>query len=281
MPGSNSRALEKARSLPADALIFDLEDAVAPDAKERARSQVVDALDEGGYGNREIAVRVNGLWTPWGRDDLLAAAASDADAVLLPKVEGAGLIKESIQLLESAGAPDNMDVWCMVETPAGVLHAGDIARAHPRMAVLVMGTSDLAKELGARHTPDRVGMLPSLGLSILAARAYGLAILDGVYLDLVDEEGFADACKQGRDMGFDGKTLIHPRQVEVANRIFGPGEAEIENARRIIEAHAAAMREGKGVVVIDGKLIENLHVSEAHRVLAFADAVSGISDARE
>lgn len=274
MPGSNARALEKAKALAADGLIFDLEDAVAPDAKEDARRQVCQAVKAGGYGARELVVRVNGLATPWGHDDIAQAARCGAHAILLPKVEGAGYIREVLSIMAIAGAPDSMALWCMMETPLAMLHAERIAAASPRIDVLVMGTSDLAKDLSARQRADRLPLITGLGLALLAARAFGLSILDGVHLDLADMEGFEAACGQGRDLGFDGKTLIHPRQLDAANRIFGPSEGEVAQARRIIAAHGEAVREGKGVVVVDGRLVENLHVAEAHRTLALAEAIA-------
>ncbi len=273
MPGSNSRALEKAKTLAADGLIFDLEDAVAPDAKEEARRLVCAAVVAGGYAEREIVIRVNGLTTPWGRDDIMQAARSGAHAILLPKVEGAGYIREALSLMDVAGAPQSMTVWCMMETPLGILHAERIASASPRLGALVMGTSDLTKDLGARHTPDRIAMVASLGTCVLAARAFGVSIVDGVFLDLEDDGGFEAACIQGRDMGFDGKTLIHPRQIEPANRVFGPTAGDVARAQRIIDAHSEAAARGEGVVVVDGALIENLHVAEARRTLALADAI--------
>ncbi|HET6521374.1 MAG TPA: CoA ester lyase [Geminicoccaceae bacterium] len=274
MPGSNARALEKARGLPADVVILDLEDAVAPDAKEAARAQVVAALGRGGYGHREAVVRVNGLGTPWGHADLAAAATAGADAVLIPKVEGADTVRQSLAVLDAAGAPAGLPLWCMMETPRGMLRAEEVASGSPRVACLVMGTSDLAKELSAAHTPLRLPLLTALGLCLLAAKANGLAILDGVHLDLRDDDGFRRACVQGRELGFDGKTLIHPRQIGPANEAFAPGEAEVAHAREIIEAHAAAVREGGGVVVVDGRLVENLHVAEARRRVALAEAIA-------
>lgn len=272
MPGSNARALEKARELPADALILDLEDAVAPDAKAVARTNVAAALRAGGYGRRELVVRVNGLDTPWGCDDLAAVAVMKADAVLLPKVESAAAVCRAQALLEAAGASEGLTLWCMMETPLAMLHAEEIAGASPRVEALVMGTSDLAKDLHARHTRDRLPMLTSLGLCLLAARAYRLAILDGVHLDLADHEGFAESCRQGRELGFDGKTLIHPKTIAAANAAFAPSAAELGWARRVIAAHTAAA--GMGVVLVDGKLIESLHVEEAHRTVAFADTIA-------
>jgi len=273
MPGSNARALDKAKSLPADGLIFDLEDAVAPDAKEAAREQVRAAVEAGGYAPRETVIRVNGLATPWGHADLGAAAAAGADAVLLPKVESASAVHQALRVLGEAGAPPDLAVWCMIETPRGALHAEEIAGASPRLGALVLGTSDLAMELHAAHTPMRLPMLTALGLCILAARAFGLAILDGVHLDLDDEEGFAAACRQGVELGFDGKTLIHPKQIGPANAAFAPTAEEVAQARRIIAAHEAATREGRGVTVLDGRLIENLHVVEAKRTVLLAELI--------
>ncbi len=273
MPGSNARALEKGRTLPADCLILDLEDAVAPDAKETARGRIRDALRDGGYGRRELIVRVNGLDTAWGRDDITAAADSGADAILLPKVESADAVRQAVAALDDSGAPEGLALWCMMETPRGMLHAEEIASASPRVEALVMGTSDLAKDLQAAHTRERLPMITSLGLCLLAARAAGIAILDGVYLDLADDEGFEYSCRQGKELGFDGKTLIHPKTIEAANRIFAPSEEEVAWSRTIIEAHAEADREGKGVVVVDGKLIENLHVEGARRLVAMAQAI--------
>lgn len=276
MPGSNARALEKGRALAADGLILDLEDAVAPDAKALARDRILAAIAAGGYGKRELILRVNGLATPWGYEDLVAAATSGADAVLLPKIGSADAIEQAVNLLESAGAPAELDVWCMMETPIGMLHAEEIAGAHPRVACLVMGTSDLAKDLHARHIRGRQPMLTSLGLCLLAARAHGLAILDGVHLDLADDEGFAHSCRQGVDLGFDGKTLIHPKTIAAANEIFAPSNEEVEWSRKIIAAHGEAAAEGKGVVVVDGRLVENLHVENAHRVVALAEAIAAL-----
>ncbi|BDG03728.1 HpcH/HpaI aldolase/citrate lyase family protein [Anaeromyxobacter oryzae] len=277
LPGSNARALEKARTLDADALILDLEDAVAPAAKDEARAQVIAAVSAGGFGGREVIVRVNGGATPWGAADLAAVAGAGADAVCLPKVERPDDVHAAERALAAAGAPD-LDLWCMIETPRGVLAVADIAAASPRVAALVAGTSDLVKDLGARHTPGRAEVLPSLGLILLAARASGLAALDGVHLDLSDEAGFEAACRQGRDLGFDGKTLIHPKQLAAANRIFAPTSAEVEAARRIIAAHAEAEAEGKGVTVVDGRLVEALHVEAARRTVALAEAVAAGHD---
>jgi citrate lyase subunit beta/citryl-CoA lyase len=277
VPGSNGRALEKARSLPADVILVDLEDAVAPAAKEEARRQAVAALSGGDWGRRERVLRVNAAATPWGADDLAAAARSGADAVLLPKVSDAEELRTAERALAAAGAPPSLRLWAMIETPRGVLRVAGIAAATPRLAALVAGTSDLVKDLGARHTPGRVEVLTSLSLVVLAARAEGLAALDGVHLDLQDDAGLEAACRQGRDLGFDGKTLIHPRTIEVANRVFTPDPAEVERARRVIEAHREAEARGQGVVVVDGRLVEALHVEAARRLVALAAAVEGPS----
>ena len=276
MPGSNTRALEKGRAIPADALILDLEDAVAPDAKQDARANIVAALGEGGYGRREIIVRVNGLDSPWGRDDIAAIAPTAADAILIPKVESADLVQEVERLMVAAGAADTMGIMCMMETPLGILEAASIAGASSRLTCLVMGTSDLVKDLNAKHTPERLPVLTSLSLCVLAARAQGLAVVDGVHLDLNDAEGFEAQCRQGRDLGMDGKTLIHPKTVAAANAAFAPSDDDVAQAKRIIEAHAEATRAGKGVVVLDGKLIENLHVEDAERTVALAKSISDL-----
>ena len=278
MPGANARALDKARTLPADGLILDLEDAVSPDAKESARNQIVAAVARGGYGRREVIIRVNGLSTPWGRDDVAAVASIGANAILFPKIEHPDEVLAAVQALDSAGAPSDLPVWIMAETPRSVLRIDAIAGAHPRLAVIVMGTSDLAKELRAPHAPDRVGLVSSLAMCVLAARAHGLDILDGVYLDLGDEQGLRTACEQGRNMGFHGKTLIHPNQVAIANEVFGPTGKDIENARTMIEAWEQARREGRGVTVVNGRLVENLHVDEARRTIALAEAIGAMRE---
>ncbi len=274
VPGANARAIEKARTLETDGLILDLEDAVAPAAKPEARARVVEALRAGGFGHREVAVRVNGLATPWGADDVAAVARARPDAIVLPKVESAAQVHAAEAALAGAGAPARLSLWCTIETPRGVLAAAEIAGASPRVSCLVAGTSDLVKDLGARHTPGRAEVLTSLSLIVLAARAHGLAALDGVHLDLADEAGFEASCRQGRDLGFDGKTLIHPRTVAAANRAFAPDAAELEEARRVIAAHAAAEAAGQGVVVVDGRLVEALHVDGARRRVALAEAIA-------
>jgi citrate lyase subunit beta/citryl-CoA lyase len=273
MPGANTRALEKARTLSADALIFDLEDAVAPEAKEAARSNVVLAAESGAYGKREIAIRCNGLNTAWGEADIAAIAKSGADAILVPKVESAAEVTHVVSLLDTAGAPTTMAVWAMMETPKGILRAEEIAGAHPRLALFVMGTNDLVKDMRARHTPMRLPMITALGIGMLAARAHGLTILDGVYNDIQDTAGFRAVCQQGLEMGFDGKTLIHPSQVEPCNEVFAPSASELEMAGKIVTAFRKAQAEGKGVVTVDGRMIENLHVEQAERALALASAI--------
>ena len=273
MPGANTRALDKARTLPADALIFDLEDAVAPEAKEAARTNVVLAAESRAYGKREIVIRCNGLGTPWGEADIAAIAQSGADAILVPKVESATQVTHVVSLLDTAGAPTTMAVWAMMETPKGILRAEEIAGSHPRLGLFVMGTNDLVKDMRARHTPMRLPMITAIGIGMLAARAHGLAILDGVYNDIQDTAGFRAVCQQGLEMGFDGKTLIHPSQVEPCNEIFAPSAAELEMAGKIVAAFKAAQAEGKGVVTVDGRMIENLHVEQAERALALASAI--------
>ena len=277
MPGSNARALEKGRTIAADGLILDLEDAVAPEAKETARDQVRNAIKEGGYGKREVIVRVNPMDTAWGHDDLTAVATMGADAVLLPKVQSADAVHQAEDIMGTAGAPDELSVWCMMETALGMLHAEEISHASPRVGALVMGTSDLAKDLQCAHTPDRIPFMTSLGLCMLAARAAGIGILDGVHLNLDDDEGFKDSCKQGAELGFDGKTLIHPKTIDAANKIFAPSKGVIEWSEKIIAAHAEAAKEGKGIVVVDGQLIENLHVLNAERLVAMSKAIEELA----
>jgi citrate lyase subunit beta/citryl-CoA lyase len=273
MPGATLRALEKARDLPADGLIFDLEDAVAPTAKETARAAVAQALQAGGYGRRELVLRINALETPWGEADLVAAAGLPIDAVLLPKVENADQVCRVVSRFDELGAPASLAVWCMLETPRGILASAEIAASSPRVAALVAGTSDLTNDLHALHTRDRAPLMTALGLLLLAARAHGLAALDGVHLDLGDDEGFAFACRQGRAFGFDGKTLIHPKQIELANAAFAPSPEELAWSRRVIAAHAEAAAQGIGVTLLDGRLVENLHVDEARRLLAISDEI--------
>ncbi|MFZ8897210.1 MAG: HpcH/HpaI aldolase/citrate lyase family protein [Alphaproteobacteria bacterium] len=277
MPASRASALEKAKSLPADALIFDLEDAVAPDAKADARGMAVQAALSGEYGRREIAIRANGLDTPWGKEDLQAIAQSGAHAVVIPKVESTKMLEEAAQILADSGAPENLWLWAMIETPKGVLRVEEIA-ANSKLTVLVMGTSDLAVDLTANHTPERIPFFTSFGLVLLAARAHGRSVLDGVHLNLADDEEFEVHCQQAVDMGFDGKTLIHPKQVAPANAWFGPDPKAVENAEKVVEAYETAIATGQGVATLDGKLIENLHAVQARRILAKAAAIKALGN---
>ncbi len=272
MPGANTRALEKAKSLPADSLILDLEDAVAPDAKAQARENIRAALVTG-FGHREAVVRINGLNTQWGLDDLKAFADTKADAILLPKVESASQIREVASLLKQFNPASTMKIWAMIETPLAIFKLPEIASSHPMLEALVLGTSDLVKDLHARHTPNRVESQTALSLSVLAARAHQLCVLDGVHLSLDDEDGLRQSCIQGRDMGFDGKTLIHPSQIALANQIFGPSLEEIDEARQRITAYEAAISSGAGIAVLNGKLVEELHIQDAKRILALANAI--------
>jgi citrate lyase subunit beta/citryl-CoA lyase len=276
MPGANERAVEKAKTLAADAIIFDLEDATAPDAKVEARGRVCAAVASGEYGHRELTIRVNGLDTEWHADDLRAAAEAGPAAVVVPKVGSVADVAAIEKGLEAAGAPDHTAIWAMVETPVAMLHAEEIAAASERLTVLVMGTNDLAKELHAEHVPGRQPLLTGLGLCLLAARATGKVILDGVYNDIKDEAGFEAECVQGRQLGFDGKTLIHPSQLEPANRVWAPAAEAVDDARALIATFEAAVAEGKGVVTHNGRMIENMHVDNARRTLALADAIAAL-----
>ncbi|MBL3595502.1 CoA ester lyase [Rhodovulum sulfidophilum] len=267
IPGSKDRALDKARGLPVDAIIFDLEDAVAVEEKPAARTLLAETLKAGGYGGRFRIVRVNGFDTPWGRDDVAAIAGAGADAVLLPKVE------TTAQLDDLAAAIPDVPLWAMMETPKGILNAAALA-AHPRLEGFVMGTNDLAKELGCRFRPDRLALTASLTHCLLAARAHGIVAVDGVYNAFKDEAGLKAECEQGRDLGFDGKTLIHPAQIAIANAAFAPTEAEIDLARRQIAAFEEAERAGQGVAVVDGRIVENLHIVTARETLAKAAAIA-------
>lgn len=276
IPGSKERALEKACTLPCDAIIFDLEDAVAPDEKDHARDLLARALRDFDYGGRLRIVRINGFDTEWGRADAAAMSTAIAggariDAVLVPKVNRAADLDTVAALLPGA------DLWAMMETAAGMLNAAEIA-AHPRLKGMVMGTNDLARELNSRFRADRLPMQAGLGLCLLAAKAHGKLIIDGVYNAFKDEEGLWAECHQGRDMGFDGKTLIHPAQLAVANTAFAPSEAEIDLARRQIAAYQAAVAEGRGVAVLDGRIVENLHVATARATLARAEAIAALAD---
>jgi citrate lyase beta subunit len=276
MPGSNPRALEKARALAADALILDLEDAVAPAEKPRARDLVAEAVEAGGYGRRRLLVRINGLDTEWGEADLARAALAGPHAILLPKVEAAADIARVAVLLERLGAPAGTRIWAMMETPLGVLNAAAIAASHPLLEGFVLGTNDLAKDLGAAQTPDRLALIPSLGLCLLAARAHGLVCADGVYNAFRDGDGLRAVCVQGRELGFDGKTLVHPAQLAVANEVFAPSAEEIAVAREQVAAFAEAEARGEGVAVVGGRIVENLHVATARRLIARAEAIAAL-----
>lgn len=273
VPAARESAWRKAARLPVDAVVLDLEDATAVDSKEDARRQACVALAERQFGEREVVIRINGLDTPWGLDDLGAIASARPDAILLPKVSGREELARVQTHLDDQGVPDTVRLWAMIETPLGVLRADSIADHGARLDCLVMGTSDLAKELHARASTDRDALLTSLSLTLLAARAHGLCAIDGVHLDLNDDDGFRTACEQGLALGFDGKSLIHPRQLAVCNAIFSPSAEHIEQARRVIDAFAAAQAAGQGVAVLDGRLVENLHAAEARHLLAFDQAL--------
>jgi citrate lyase subunit beta / citryl-CoA lyase len=274
MPSSNERALQKAKAIPCDGLILDLEDAVAPDAKPAAREAACTAAQSGEYGRRTLTIRVNGIGTQWHDADLAAAAQAGPDAVVVPKVSSVAEVGRLVDALEKAGAPDHTTLWAMIETPVAVLDALAIARASQRLTCFVMGTNDLVKELYAEHVPGRAPILPSLHTALLAARAAGIAILDGVYNDVRDVDGFLAECEQGRRMGFDGKTLIHPGQVDGANDAFAPSAQAVEEARGLIRAWEDG--QGSGVVTYSGRMVENLHVESARRTLSIHDAIEAL-----
>jgi len=280
MPGSRPRALEKARTLPADALILDLEDAVAPAEKPRARDLVAEAVEAGGYGGRRLLIRINGFDTEWGEADMARAAAAGPDAVLIPKVERPEDVIGAAGRLDRHGAPERTRLWAMMETPRGILNAAAIAASHPRLEGFVLGTNDLVKDLGAAHTADRMPLVTSLGLCLLAARAEALVCVDGVYNAFQDADGLRAVCVQGRDMGFDGKTLIHPDQLAVANEVFAPSPGDIALAETQVAAFEAASARGEGVAVVDGRIVENLHVVTARRLLARAAAIAALESAQ-
>jgi citrate lyase subunit beta / citryl-CoA lyase len=278
MPGSNARAIEKARELPADGIILDLEDAVAPDAKAMARELIRKALEKGGFGDREVFVRINGLDTRWWVDDLHAVADVRPDAVLVPKISDPHQLQDLAARIVDMGTDPHIRVWAMMETPLAMLNVGDIAAAaldsETRLSGFVMGTNDLAKDTRAQIVPGRAPMLPWLANCVAAARAYGIDILDGVYNDLGNAEGFAQECRQARELGFDGKTLIHPRQIEACNAAFSPAPEEVEAARKIIAAFDLPENAGKGVIQIEGRMVERLHAEMARRTVEIADAIA-------
>ncbi|MDQ3155619.1 MAG: CoA ester lyase [Actinomycetota bacterium] len=274
MPGANERALEKAKTLDVDALILDLEDSVSPDSKADARDRVCAAARSGEYGYRELVIRTNGIDTEWHADDLAAAAEAGPDGILVPKVNSAEEVRQIEAAMAAAGAPDHTLIWAMIETPIAIRQVREIAAASDRLTVLVMGTNDLVAELHAAHVPGRAPMLTSLSLALLGAAEAGKAILDGVYNDVKNAEGFEAECEQGRDFGFDGKTIIHPSQIEPANRIFAPSPEAIDHANEVITAFEEATAAGKGVVTVNGRMIENLHVRDAERILAFSEALA-------
>jgi citrate lyase subunit beta/citryl-CoA lyase len=278
MPGANERALEKAKSLSADALILDLEDSVAPEAKPAARERVIAAVKSGGYGRRELIIRVNAIETPWGADDLKAAAAAGPDAILVPKVSRPGDMVSAAKLLKAYGAPAHTRLWAMMETPLAILNAREIAGvagdADSRFSCLVLGTNDLLKESRARALGDRLAIIPWLAASVLAARAFGLDVIDGVYNDFRDERGFRAECEQGRTLGMDGKTLIHPSQVEPCNQVFSPSDEEVSWSRQVIRAFALPEHKGKGVITVEGRMVERLHLVMAERVVAIWEAIA-------
>jgi citrate lyase subunit beta/citryl-CoA lyase len=260
---------------------MDVEDGVAPEAKEEARGRIVSMLAGGGYGKREIGIRINGVGTDWHDTDVTAFASSGADTIVIPKVESPETVKAVAAQMEKSGAPAEMQIWCMIETARGVLSADSIASAHPRVGALLIGSADLTKDLRARHTPDRLPLLTSIQMVVLAGRANGLTILDSPFFDLSDDDGFLDSCRQGRDFGFDGKTLLHPKTIAGANAAFGPSDDEITWAHKITEAHEAALAEGKGVTLVDGQLVEGLHVEEAQRLVTLAQTIAALEAAAE
>jgi citrate lyase subunit beta/citryl-CoA lyase len=277
MPGSNARALEKAATLPADALILDLEDAVAPESKDIARAQVCAAVKDRRFGKREVIIRVNALETPWGHDDLDEAVKAGPDAILVPKVNDLLDVEHAEQHM--AAAPSSCALWLMIETPQAIFHANEIAGGGARLTCLVMGTNDLVKELRAQHTPGREALIASLNMAVLAARAHGLTVIDGVFNEIADTAAFEAVCRQGRAMGFDGKTLIHPSQIEGANRIFAPDPGEIARARAILAAFEKPENKGKGAIALDGRMVELLHAEIAKQTVALADAIEALGAA--
>ncbi len=276
MPGSNPRAMDKARSLPTDSVILDLEDAVAPDQKDFARAQVVETVRAGGFGKREVVIRVNGLDTPHARADIAAAAQAGAHAILVPKIDSAAEVMQASGMMAEAGAPADLALWAMIETPGGIFNLREIAGAGGRLSVLVMGTNDLVKEMHGQHVPDRAPLVPLLSFAVLAARGAGLSIIDGVYNDIQNEDGFLAVCRQGRAIGFDGKTLIHPSQIRSSNMVFSPAADEVAEARKVISAFELPENKGKGAIKVDGKMVELLHAEIARRLVHLADAIAAL-----
>lgn len=278
MPATNARAIDKARTLPVDGVILDLEDAVAPDAKAQARQAAAAAVRAGGFGHREVFIRINALGTEWAIDDLAAAVQAKPDAIVLPKVDRAGALTDIAELLIDLRADPRIRIWAMLESPAAVLHAEAIAASsrdpETRLAGFIAGTNDMAKESGLRIVPGRAPLVPWLMTCVAAARAYGLAILDGVFNDIADGEGLAAECRQGRDMGFDGKTLIHPSQIAACNEAFSPAAEDVAQARKIIAAFDLPENQGKGVVALDGRMVERMHAEMARRTVAIAEAIA-------
>lgn len=279
LPGNNARALEKGKALPADVLIFDLEDAVGPDAKADSRARVCDAIASGAYRPREIVVRINGLGTEWHDDDLAAVAGSPADGVLVPKVETGAQVRALTAALDKLDAPEPLRLWVMIETPGAILRADEIASASDRLAALVVGTNDLVNDLHGLHVPGRAPVLTALSLAVLGARAAGKVVLDGVFNDITDKAGFRAEARQGREMGFDGKTLIHPSQIGPANDLFGPSDEELADARTIVTAYEEAQAAGNSVITVGGRMIESLHVRDAQRILALGDVIAELESA--
>lgn len=285
LPGDNERALEKARTLPADAIIIDLEDSVAPANKERARHQAIAAIHEGGFGSREVILRVNPIETPWGMVDLHAAIEAVPDAILIPKVSNAGDILGTAKVVKAAEADPHIRLWAMIETPMGIINAKEIAACGPdpdnRLVCLVLGTNDLLKESRALASSNRFAVVPWLAMTLVAARAYGLDVIDGVYNDFKDELGFRAECEHGRTLGMDGKTLIHPSQVVPCNEVFSPTEEEVAWARKIIRAFEEPENARKGVITVEGRMVERLHLVMAKRVAAIAGVISARSKVEE
>lgn len=279
LPGNKARALEKGKTLPADVLILDLEDAVGPDAKADSRERVCDAASSGDYQPREVVVRVNGLGTEWHDDDLAAVAGSAAHGVLVPKVEKGEQVRALAAALDTLHAPDLLQLWVMIETPGAFLRAEEIASASDRLAGLVVGTNDLVNDLHGLHVPGRAPIVPALALAVLGARAAGKVILDGVFNNIADEAGFRAEARQGRELGFDGKTLIHPAQIAPANDAFGPSQEELADARKVVAAYEEATAAGNSVITVDGRMVESLHVRDAQRILALADLISELEAA--